>query len=114
MKKRFLFLLFFSICLFFCFAEETKYRYVFFTNSAIMIADMAVEIPKEKLNDKIIPMNTSTERLAAEGGFRNMKYLFYDDEAAFYYADYTKDHKNPDIKYIYTWDELMAYVRGED
>lgn len=98
-----------------CFAQSTKYRYAFITESSIIIADLKDELPEERVAagyPRILPLNTSNERFKAESGIRNVESFFYSG-TPFIYADYTKDPENPDMSYIDSWTDVMAYVRGK-
>ena len=94
-----------------CFAQTTKYRYAIASEQSLMIVDLKEKIPEENLNDTIIPMNTKQERFIAESGLKNLQSFFYSG-VSFIYADYTKNPDDPDMSYIDTWSDVIAYVRG--
>lgn len=111
MKK--LFVVFgFLFCSVFCFAAGEKYRYIMITEQAFMITDLPAALPEEVLNDKCISVNTKHERLQAEAGVRNIEHFFYSGGGMFIYVDYTKNAADPDMSYIDTWSDVLAYVRG--
>ncbi len=116
MKKLFIVFglaLFYSL---FCFAEENKqekYRYVMITDQALMIADFSAKLPDEILNDKCLSVNTKKEQMEVEYGVKNIQSYFYSGQVMFLYVDYTQDLENPDMSYIDTWDDLIAYIRGK-
>ena len=112
MKKLFIVVLFSLFCSVLCFAETQKYRYVMITDNSLMIADFAAQLPEEILSDTFISVNTQRERMEMEYGLRSIKSYFYSGEVTFIYADYTKDFENPDMSFIDTWDDVLAYVRG--
>lgn len=98
-----------------CFAQSTKYRYAFITESSIIIADLKDELPEERVAagyPMVLPLNTSDERFRAESGIRKVESFFYSG-TPFIYADYTKDPEKPDMSYIDSWTDVMAYVRGK-
>jgi|GEM_PF-1805431 len=95
-----------------CFAESVKYRYAFISERSIVIADVKEKLPDEKLNDMCLSLNTKQERFIGESGFKNIHSYFYSGKVPFIYVDYTKDKNNPDMIYIDTWDDVIAYVRG--
>lgn len=100
-----------------CFAQASKYRYAIITNDSVMIADRKEQFTGEQLDNlaysgyQVYPLNTKEERFIGESGFRNIKSYFY--SVPFVYVDYTKNPDNPDMTYIDSWDDVMAYVRGK-
>ena len=113
MKKLFVLLGLVLFCSVFCFAEETKYRYVMITDQAFMVADFPGKLPDETLSDSCFSVNTKREQMEMEYGVKNIKSDFYSGAVMFIYVDYTKDFENPDMSFIDKWDDLLAYIRGE-
>ena len=111
MKRKICFVFLLLFVAIYSFSESVKYRYAFVDDNSVAILDVLDKIPEEKLNDSVIPMNTKQERFIAESGFRNFRSYFYQG-FPFFYIDYTKNKDDPDMKYIESWDEVMAYVRG--
>ncbi|MBO4319522.1 MAG: hypothetical protein J5857_03540 [Treponema sp.] len=73
MKKRFLVLFVLACLCSVCFGQTSKFRYVYITEKAVVIADLKEELPKEKLESgypMILPLNTKDERFRAESGIR--------------------------------------------
>ena len=95
-----------------CFAERYRYASIQEAENRIVIADFAEKLPDENINDNIKPLNTKNERFIAETGFRSISDFYYSGQLALVYLDCTKDVNNPDMKYIDSWSEFMAYVRG--
>ena len=112
MKKFFLLIGFILFCSMLCFAEEEKYRYLMITDNAIMIADFPIPMPDEMLSDKFLSVNTKREQMEVEYGLKNVQSYFYSGELVFVYADYTEDLEHPDMSYIDTWNDIIAYIRG--
>ena len=112
MKKKLIGLIVLFACCAMCFAQAKKYRYMIVNNDGVIIADYAQEIPKERLSDSLMSLNTKEERFIAESGVRNLQSFFYSGRVQFLYADATKDTENPDMKYIDAWAEVLAYIRG--
>ena len=97
------------------FAQSAKYRYVIITESSVIIADLKDEFPEERLTARypmVLQLNTSDERFRAESGIRKVESFFYSG-TPFIYADYTKDPENPNMSYIDSWADVMAYVQGK-
>ena len=113
MKKRIFIILVLLSVASICFAKTAKYRYAFVTEKAVLIADWKEKLSDEQLNNPqkvIIPMNTKQERFTAEAAFKKVQSYFYSD-IPFIYADYTKNEKDPDMLYIDSWSDVIAYVR---
>lgn len=43
---------------------------------------------------------------------RNVQSFFYSGEILFMYGDYTENPDDPDMCFIDTWSDLIAYIRG--
>ena len=112
MKKIFALVGFVLFCSIFCFAETEKFRYVMITDQALMVVDLPKQLPEEALNDKCFSANTKKERMSVEYGVNKIKSYYYSGAFMLVYADYSKDMENPDMNYIDSWDELIAYIRG--
>ncbi|WP_296329888.1 hypothetical protein [uncultured Treponema sp.] len=112
MKKKVISFFVLVACCTLCFAQARKYRYMNVNNSGVVIMDFAKEIPKENLSDTLLALNTKEERFIAESGVRRLEPHFYSGRAQFMYADATKDPNNPDMKFIDSWSDVLAYVRG--
>lgn len=112
--KKITLLILLILCSFLCFAQtENKYRYLLILDQGIIIADYGTQIPDENLSDRVLSLNTKKERMEVEAGVKNIKNYFYmTDGPLFIYSDYSKDINNPDMCYIDTWDDFIAYIRG--
>lgn len=95
-----------------CFAESMKYRYCIATETSLLICDFSEPVPKENLSDTVYSLNTKMERLEVEAIMRNVQSFFYSGEILFMYGDYTENPDDPDMCFIDTWSDLIAYIRG--
>ena len=95
-----------------CFAEKWRYALIQEAENRIVIADFAQKLPDENINDNIKPLNTKNERFIAESGFKNISDFYYSGQISLIYMNCLKDINNPELSYIDSWSEFMAYVRG--
>lgn len=112
MKKLFVLVVFSVLCSAMCFAESGKYRYIMINDQSLMIADFAAQLPEEVLSNKCLSVNTKRERMEVEYGMKSIQSYFYSGEVKFFYVDYSKGIDDPDMNFIDTWDDVIAYIRG--
>ncbi|MGI5058019.1 hypothetical protein [Treponema pectinovorum] len=112
MKKLSLMAVLILFCTLLCFAKKTVYRYAIIGEQSCIIVDYSEKIPEERLSTSLLSLNTKEERFIGEAGFKEVRSFFYQG-FPFIYADATKDENNPDMTYIDTWDDVIAYVRGK-
>ena len=117
MKKITTILLLSLIATFCLFAESSKkkWRYLSVTDSGRGGCLCVVDSPEkaENTSPTFIPVNNEKERFIAMGGLRNVESQYYYGNVSRMYMDLTKNAEDPEIKVIYSWDELLQYVKGQ-
>ena len=118
MKKRIILIMVFALLMAGSLFAET-YRYCMLKENGSNSVLFLIMQTTEKFSDEQVKnleaigggsLNSKKDRFAMEAGLKNVQSYYYMGALQPVFVDYTKDANDPDMKFLDSWEEVLAPI----